>query len=88
MSDNHHVRAAALELYGKKVLTAVDAKIEHTSNEVGQEVAQALEGMRTASGRALGLRHDRLPGVGGGGPNPQTLIETLNNAKSHKCKSA
>jgi hypothetical protein len=50
VSDNHHVRAKARELYGEKVLTAVDAKIEHTSNEAGLEEAQALEGMRTAIG--------------------------------------
>ena len=52
VSDNHHVRAAALERYGKKVLTAVEAKIEHTANKEGKsdEQALSLEGMRTAVG--------------------------------------
>ncbi len=72
VSDTHHIRAKARELYREKVLTAVDAKLEHTSNEAGLEEAQALEGMRTAVGEhwAFGMtdyqvgrspHHQRLP---------------------------
>lgn len=59
LSDNHAVRQYALKKYGSKVLTAVEARLEHSANKEGRDDAHALsvEGMRTAIGEhhAFGL---------------------------------